>query len=160
MTSRPALSENSIQFDLVLPSFNVPGKKQLARLLAHDIAKMIGIKERILAERMQEREKASPSAMGGGTALIHLPISSLQNTISVFIKLKNPIDTGAPDNRPVDIICVMLTPEREGSAYLRTMARISRLLRNTQICDKLRMASDEKSIRNILEQSAIQLMAA
>jgi PTS system nitrogen regulatory IIA component len=160
MTQRTASIESTIHFDLIIPSLVVPGRKQLARLVAHEIAKVIGIKERILSGRLAEKEKENPSAMGDGIALMHLHMSSLQNAMTVFIRLKNPVDMTAPDNKPVDILCVLLTPEREGPAYLRTMARLSRLLRNDRICAKLRATSDEKTIRSILDQSSIQLMAA
>jgi PTS system nitrogen regulatory IIA component len=91
---------------------------------------------------------------------MQLPMSGLQNALTVFIKLKNPVDMAAPDSKPVDIVCVLMTPEREGPIYLRTMARLSRLLRNAAICERLRAAPDEKTIRMILDQSSTQLMAA
>ncbi len=160
MTLRSIHAEPAISFDLVIPSLVVPNKKQLTRLVAQEIAKVIGIKERILADRLSETERQNPSAMGDGLSMMHLPMSSLQNAMNVFIKLKNPVDFGAPDNKPVDLICVILTPEREGSSYLRTMARLSRLLRNAQICERLRTASDEKTIRTVLGQSSTKLMAA
>ena len=160
MTLRSANSEPAITFDLVIPSLVVPNRKQLTRLVAHEIANVIGIKERILSDRLTETEKQSPSAMGDGLSMMHLPMGSLQNAMNVFIKLKNPVDFGAPDNKPVDLLCVILTPEREGASYLRTMARLSRLLRNAQICERLRAASDEKMIRAILGQSTTKLMAA
>jgi nitrogen PTS system EIIA component len=160
MTLRSVQSDPAITFDLVVPSLVVPNKKQLTRLVAHEIAKVIGIKERILSDRLSESEKQNPSAMGDGISVMNLPMGSLQNALNIFIKLKNPIDFAAPDNKPVDLICIILTPEREGVSYLRTMARVSRLLRNAQICAKLRAASDEKTIRNILDQSSTKLMAA
>ena len=160
MPSRPVSSDTAIQFDLVISSLVVPNRKQMMPLIAHEIAKVIGIKERILADRLIEREKQNPSAMGDGIALMHLPMSSLQNSMTVFVKLKNPVDMGATDNRTVDLVCIIMTPEREGSSYLRTMARLSRLFRNNAICAKLRAATDEKTIKAILDQSSIQLMAA
>lgn len=160
MPLRSIQSESAIAFDIVIPSLVVPNSKQLMRLVAYEIADVIGIKERILSDRMTETEKKNPSAMGDGLSMIHLPISSLKNALNIFIRLKNPIDVGAADNKPVDLLCVILTPEREGSSYLRTMARLSRLLRNAQICERLRAATDEKTIRFILEQSSTKLMAA
>lgn len=160
MSTRVLPADSSIHFDLIIPSMVAANHKQVTRMTAHEIAKVIGITERILADRLTDMEKENPSAMGDGTAVTHLHISGLQNPMSVFIRLKTPIDIQAPDKQPVDIICLHLTPEREGAAYLRTLARISRLLRNAQICTRLRLASDEKEIRNILEQSSVQLMAA
>lgn len=160
MTLRSAYADPAITFDLVVPSLVVPNRKQLTRLVAHEVAKVIGIKERILSDRLAETEKQKPSAMGDGLSMMHLPMSGLQNAMNIFIKLKQPVDFGAPDNKPVDLVCIILTPEREGSAYLRTMARLSRLLRDPLICERLRTASDEKTIRTILSQSSTKLMAA
>lgn len=160
MSTRSLPADLSVPFDLVIPSMLAANHKQATKAIAHEIARIIGIKERILIDKLVETEKSNPSPMGDGTALTHLRISSLQNSMSILVRLKTPIDMGAPDKQSVDIICLHLTPEREGASYLRSLARMSRLLRNAQICTKLRTASDEKEIRNILEQSSVQLMAA
>ncbi len=150
----------SLSFDLVLSSLSAPNQKQLLYRAARDISEKIGISVRILAERFQDAERNSPFTMGEGIAIMHLQISGLQNAMNVFIRLKNPIDMDASDNQDVDLVCVLLTPAREGSAYLRTLARISRLLRDHKTRTRLRAAPDEKAIRLILEQSSIGLMAA
>jgi nitrogen PTS system EIIA component len=161
MTMRANQVETSaIEFDIVVPSLIAANKKQVIRLASHEIAKTIGIGERILADRLAEQEKENPSAMNDGIAVTHLHISGLQDSINVFIRLKTPVDMGAPDKKDVDLMCLLLTPEREGSAYLRTMARISRLLRNAQICAMLRSAQNEKTIRAVLDQTSNQQMAA
>lgn len=160
LTPRLPSSEASLHFDLVIPSLIVPNHKQMMRIIASEIAQVIGINDRILGERLSDKEKETPSAMGDGLAITHLQLSGLQNSLNVFIKLKNPVAMSAPDNKDVDIVCILLTPEREGSMYLRTLARVSRLLRNPQICARLRASTDEKSIRNILEQSSSNSLAA
>lgn len=161
MTTRNTHTEtSSLHFDLVVPSMVAANQKQLIRMGAHEVSKVIGIGERILAERLTEREKSAPSAMGEGIAITHLHISGLKEPLSVFIRLKQPIEMTAPDKKPVDLVCILLTPEREGAAYLRSMARISRLLRNPGVCAMLRSAEDEKTIRALLEQPVQQQMAA
>ena len=161
MTMRANQVETSaIHFDIVIPSLIAATQKQMIRLASHEIAKVIGIGERILSDRLNEKEKESPSTMGDGISVTHLHISGLQESINVFIRLKTPVNMGAADNKGVDLMCLLLTPEREGSAYLRTMARISRLLRNAQICAMLRSAQNEKTIRNIFDQTSNQQMAA
>lgn len=160
MLARMNTSDSSIHFDLVIPSMVAANHKQVIRLAAHETAKLIGITDRILADRFAETEKESPSAIGDGIAITHLQMGSLQNAVSVFIRLKNPTAMGAPDNKDVDILCLLLTPEREGSSYLRSLARLSRLLRNERTCTKLRAAADEKAIRQILEHSSINQLAA
>lgn len=146
-------------FDLIVPSMIAANQKQVYRLIAHEVSKLMGIQERILADRLTDVEKQSVSAMGNGIALPHMHISSLNKPLSVFVKLKNPVDFKAPDHMPVDIICLLFTPQRDGTAYLRTLARLSRLLRNPQFCHKLRLAEDEKTIRSLFEGTSARLAA-
>jgi PTS system nitrogen regulatory IIA component len=161
MTARHAPQDTTaLHFDLIVPAMTAANQKQLIRMSAREVSKIIGIGERILAERLADREKSSPSAMGEGIAITHLHISGLTESVNVFIKLKTAIDMGAADKKPVDLVCMLLTPEREGASYLRSMARISRLLRNTRVCAMLRSAEDEKALRAVLEQPVPQQMAA
>jgi len=153
-------SENLIHFDLVVPALVAANNKQLVNLVSREISGMIGIKDRILIERLQEKERQNPSTMGDGISITHLPVSGLKNPVNIFVRLKNPIDMKAADKKQVDIMVILLTPEREGSSYLRTLARVSRLLRNAQICARLRKSADEKELRAVLDQSSIQLVAA
>lgn len=161
MTARTAQTESSnLHFDIVIPSMIVVNQKQMVRAAAREISKMIGIGPRILTERLLDKEKQTPSAMGDGIAITHLHISGLTEPVSAFIRLRTPIDIGAADKQPVDLVCLLLTPEREGAAYLRSMARISRLLRHSGICAMLRSAENEKEIRAVFEQTVQQKLAA
>lgn len=160
MLPRIQTSETSLQFDLVIPSMVVANHKQVMPAVAAEISKMIGIHERILKDRLAETEKEKPSAMGDGVSITHLQVSGLKQSMNIFIRLKHAVMMHTPDNKDVDILCVLLTPEREGSSYLRTLARISRLLRNPQTCARLRAAADEKTLRAILESSSTNAIAA
>ncbi len=158
--NRPANAEAPLHFHLVIPSVIAANQKQALRAVAVEVAKLIGIKDRILAERLLESEKESPSAMGDGVALSHLRISGLTQPLNVFVRFKTPVPYAAADKKDVEFMCLLVTPERDGAAYLRMMARASRLLRNKQMRVDLKGARDEHSIRAILEQSSMELMAA
>ncbi len=158
--NRPVPSEASLHFNLVLPSVIAANQKQAVRAIAIEVAKVIGVKDRILTERLLESEKESPSAMGDGVALSHLRISGLSHPLNVFVRFKTSVPYGAADKKDVDFLCLLITPERDGASHLRMMARSSRLLRNKQMRNDLKGAKDEHSIRAILEQSSLELMAA
>jgi len=147
-------------FDLVIPSMVAANQKQVLRLIASEVSKIVGIQERIFGDRLIEKEKQSVSAMGNGIAVPHLQMSGLTKQVSIFVRLKSPVDFKAPDNMPVDLICLLLTPERDGAAYLRTLARLSRILRDSQFCHRLRSAEDEKAIRALFDGTAARTMAA
>jgi PTS system nitrogen regulatory IIA component len=153
-------SDAAVTFDLIIPSMIAANQKQVLRLIASHASKIIGIQERIFADRLIDKEKQSSSAMGNGVAVSHMPIGSLTQPLTVFVRLRSAVDFHAPDNLPVDLICLLLTPERDGVIHLRSLARLSRLLRDAQICSRLRQAEDEKAIRSVLDVSSARMMAA
>ncbi|PZO80994.1 MAG: hypothetical protein DI626_11040, partial [Micavibrio aeruginosavorus] len=89
-----------------------------------------------------------------------LRMSGLNGPLNVFARLKNPVRVNTMDGTDIDILCLVLTPEREGNTYLPTMARFSRMLRQPDMLERLRLATDERSIRTALEHGAITLRAA
>ena len=155
-----ALSDFSFSFDLILPNLSVSGERQLATSIARAVSPKIGISERILAERLIESERRTPSALGQGAAIAQLSLSGLSQAFYVFARLKQPVSRPAPDGAPVDIVCVLFTPEREGNSYLRVMARLSRLLSQKEISARLRATTDEREIRAIFEQQNMLSKAA
>jgi nitrogen PTS system EIIA component len=154
------VNDTTIRFDLVLPQMIAANQKQIWRTAASEISKIIGIQERILGDRLIENEKQTVSAMGNGIAVPHLHLSSLTQPLNVLIRLRQGVDFKAPDNVPVDIICLLLTPEREGTAYLRTLARLSRMLRDPHFCHKVREAEDERILRSLFDLPSARMMAA
>jgi PTS system nitrogen regulatory IIA component len=153
-------TDQYVHFDLIIPSMIAANQKQVLRMVASNVSKIIGIQERILADRLIDKEKQASSAMGDGVAVTHLPISSLTQPLTVFVKLRSPVEFNAPDNLPVDLLCVLLTPERDGALHLRSLARLSRLMRDSAICYNLRQATDERSVRSVMTASTARMMAA
>jgi PTS system nitrogen regulatory IIA component len=72
----------------------------------------------------------------------------------MFARLETPIDFEAIDEQPVDLICVLLAPESAGADHLKALARISRLLRDRNVCEKLRGSDSADALYAILTESA------
>lgn len=160
MSYLPSESGLFFHFDHIFPSVSIPSQRQLSRYVAEKLSPVIGVNERILAERLADKNRDGIKAMGDGLSMSHLHISGLKQPLSFFIRLQRPLDLDAPDNQPVDIICVLLSSERDGASYLRLIARLSRLLRNPDTRTSLRAAADEKTIRAILKPDGPNLIAA
>lgn len=160
MNTSNAQSPISIEFGLIIPCLAVANQKQAFAAIAKSVAASIGINEKILCDRFVEKEKSNPSANGNGLAIMHLQMSGLQKNLNVFVRMKNAIAMNTPDNKNVDIFCLILTPEREGSSYLQTIARLSRTLRDGDLCKKIRGAVDEKEIKAIFNPSPSKKIAA
>jgi len=68
--------------------------------------------------------------------------------------LETPIDFDAVDEQPVDLIFLLLAPEAAGADHLKALARVSRLLRDRAVCEKLRGADQADAMYALLTESA------
>ena len=74
----------------------------------------------------------------GGSPFRTASCPSWHSLFGVFARLERPIPFDAFDDRPVDLIFVLLAPADAGAEHLRALARVSRLLRDDAIRQKLR----------------------
>jgi PTS system nitrogen regulatory IIA component len=121
----------------VIAQLRVGNKKAALQELARRAAAMTRISERRIHEVLAERERSGSTGLGGGIAIPHGKLSELTRPFGLFARLERPIAFDAVDNQPVDLVFVLLSPEG-GAEHLRALARVSRLLRDGAIRQKLR----------------------
>ena len=137
----------------VVADLKATSKKQALQDLAKRAAEVSGLHERAIFDVLMERERLGTTGVGNGIAIPHGKLASLDRLHGLFARLEQPIDFHAIDERPVDLIFVLLAPENAGADHLKALARISRLLRNNGICDKLRGADSAEALFAILTES-------
>jgi nitrogen PTS system EIIA component len=130
--------------DAVLASVKASGKKALLADLASRAAALMGLDERKLFDRLLERERLGSTGIGGGIAIPHGRMSTLS------ARLVNPIDFDSIDDRPVDIVFLLVAPEGAGADHLKALARVSRLLRDRNLVDKLRATESADALYALL----------
>lgn len=138
----------------VVPALKVQGKKQLLQDLAARAAPMVRLPERRIYETLTERERLGTTGVGQGIAIPHGRLADLEKIAGLFARLETPIDYEAVDNQPVDLVFMLLAPEGAGADHLKALARVSRLLRNQQACDKLRAAKSAEALYAILTEGS------
>ena len=144
--------------DLLIPEgvvadLKATSKKQALQDLAKRAAEVSGLHERAIFDVLMERERLGTTGVGNGIAIPHGKLASLDRLHGLFARLEQQIDFHAIDERPVDLIFVLLAPENAGADHLKALARISRLLRNNGICDKLRGTDSAEALFAILTES-------
>jgi nitrogen PTS system EIIA component len=122
----------------VLANLRVASKKQLLQELAKRAAPLADLPERVIFDTLLERERLGSTGIGNGTAVPHGRLHNLARIFGLFARLEKPIDFEAVDDQPVDLVFLLLTPDGAGADHLKALARISRLLRDRAICEKLR----------------------
>ena len=135
--------------------------KELARSAISLIPTDTNASERSIYDILIERERLGTTGLGNGIAIPHGKLPKLKKLICLFARLDNPIDFEAIDDQPVDLIFLLLAPEGAGADHLKALALISRLLRDTTTCDRLRSASSADALfAIILDKSATVVKAS
>lgn len=132
--------------DRIFDALKLPSKKKTLLELAQRAATITGLSQRTIFDILQEREKLGSTGVGRGIAIPHGKFPGLDGIYGIFVRLDSPINFDSVDNEPVDLIFLLLAPEAAGADHLKALARVSRLLRNVAMCDKLRTARNAKEI--------------
>lgn len=136
----------------VIANLRAGSKKQALQELARRAADLTGQHERAVFDVLLERERLGTTGVGHGIAIPHGKLSGLDRVYGVFARLERPIDFDAIDEQPVDLIFMLLAPEQAGADHLKALARVSRLLRDTAVCEKLRGSESADAIYALLTQ--------
>lgn len=134
----------------VIANLRASSKKQALQELAKRAAEITSESERAIFEVLLERERLGTTGVGNGIAIPHGKLASLPRLYALFAKLEQPIDFDAIDEQPVDLICLLLAPQTAGADHLKALAQVSRLLRDRQVCEKLRGANSAEAIYALL----------
>ncbi|HEY1723263.1 MAG TPA: PTS IIA-like nitrogen regulatory protein PtsN [Magnetospirillaceae bacterium] len=137
----------------VVPNLRATSKKQALQELARRAAEITGLAERAIFDVLVEREKLGTTGVGNGIAIPHGKLASLTRLYGMFARLEKPIDFDSIDEQPVDLIFLLLAPESAGADHLKALARISRLLRDKAVCEKLRATDTAAGLYALLTES-------
>ena len=146
--------------DAVLASVKASGKKALLAELASRAATVFKLDERKLFDRLLERERLGSTGIGGGIAIPHGRMGGLDKPVGVFARLGHPVDFDSIDERPVDVVFLLVAPEGAGADHLKALARVSRLLRDRSLVEKLRATESADALYALLVDSVQAQSAA
>lgn len=134
----------------VVDGLKAGSKKQALQELSTVAAALVGQHERVVFDVLLERERLGSTGVGAGVAIPHGKLAGIDRLSAVFARLREPIEFDAIDERPVDLIFLLLAPQSAGADHLKALARISRLLRDESVCDRLRGADGAEALYAVL----------
>lgn len=135
----------------VLPS--TTSKKRLLTELAELAESTYGMNAPAIVEALLAREALGPTGVGHGVALPHARMDGIDKVVGLFTLLEKPVDFGSVDHQPVDIAFALFAPENAGVEHLKALALVSRTLRDSSICSKLRANRSADTLYTILTES-------
>ncbi len=149
-----------IAIDSVLPTLKAETRKQVLLELSKEAAKHSGANAQIIYKTLCTAEEKHSSGIGDFVAIPHAKLKNLPQAITILARLHTPVSFDSNDGQPVDIACLVLSPERDGPLHLRRLSRISRLLKNKELHNKIKETNDAQTIRMLVIAPDGWLMAA
>lgn len=138
----------------------VSSKRQLFNEVAGAAARAAGLDTKAVLAALSEREHLGSTGVGEGVAMPHARIDGLEQLFALFWVLQRPIAFDAIDDKPVDLIFVLLVPAGAETVHLKTLANVARRLRDTELRARLRAAEDPKVAWRVLTANGSRHEAA
>jgi PTS system nitrogen regulatory IIA component len=130
-------------------------KRQALSVIAEIAARSFKLDAGEVLDALVAREQAGSTGVGHGVAAPHARVEGLDRLRGVFVRLEHPVDFESVDDQPVDLIFALFAPkDATGVDHLRALARVSRVLRQSELRQQLRQARTLDAIRALLTQDS------
>lgn len=134
----------------IIANLQVSTKAEALAVLAERASDLYHLDPRAIYAALMERERLGTTGIGSGVAIPHGRIPGLSGPCLAFARLSTPIAFEAIDQQPVDLLFLLLSPELDGSAHLRALSQISRLLHDSDLRRRLRATGTAANLCDLL----------
>lgn len=107
------------------------------------------ISRSLVFDSLFAREKLGSTGLGQGVAIPHGRVKKLRDGIAAFIKTQHPIPFDSPDSQPVNLIFVLLVPERATDVHLQLLAELAQMFSNKSFREQLQQTDDPAVIHQL-----------
>ena len=129
-------------------------KKKVLAVIAEIAARNFHLDAGDVLDALSEREAAGSTGVGYGVAVPHARLEGLERMRGVFVRLENPVEFESVDDQPVDLLFALFAPKNAGAEHLRALARVSRIMRQSELREQLRKARTADAVHALLVQDA------
>jgi len=100
----------------------------------------------VLLQSLLARERLGSTGLGNGIAIPHCRLKNIDTVMGALITLAEPVDFDAVDGKPVDIIFILLAPERALQEHLQALAALADLFNRAEFRHSIRAASTAQQL--------------
>lgn len=104
------------------------------------------LSRKVVYEALSQREKLGSTGLGQGIAIPHGRIKGLKEAVGAFVHMAQPIDFDAPDNKPVELIFIMLVPEQANETHLQLLSELAQMFSDRAFREGLTEAADVAAV--------------
>lgn len=130
----------------------VRGKVDALHHLADLLSPAIGVERSLVEALLAEREQLQSTGIGDGVAIPHTAVEEAESQAAALILCPQGIEFESIDGQPATIVFGVVGPKRATGEHLRTLARISRLLRDPATRARLVSAPTPEAAYDLISQ--------
>lgn len=127
-----------------------PDKVRLVQALSRHAAERLGLSHASIGRALADRELLGSTGVGHGIALPHARLGDVRHPFGLFAALTKPIEFGAVDDMPVDLVFLLVLPAHVPEDQLRCLAYVARRLKEPGLPQALRKAADPTQLYRLL----------
>ncbi|MEO8441600.1 MAG: PTS IIA-like nitrogen regulatory protein PtsN [Betaproteobacteria bacterium] len=98
------------------------------------------------------REKLGSTGLGQGIAIPHGRIKGLKDAVGALIRMREPIPFDAPDGLPVNLIFVLLVPERATDLHLQILSELAQMFSDQVFREQLLKAESADAMHQSIAE--------
>jgi PTS system nitrogen regulatory IIA component len=96
------------------------------------------------------REKLGSTGLGQGIAIPHGRIKGLKEAVGAFVRTRQPIPFDAPDGQNVQLIFVLLVPERATDLHLQILSELAQMFSEPRLRAELLGAPSAEALHALI----------
>jgi len=143
--------EEYLSEDRVFCAVGCKGKPELIDKMVDMIkASVPKLDKEMAVSNLLEKEGVFSTGVGGGIAIPHAVVPTIDRTFLSIAQLKEGIDYKSVDNQPVCLVFMLLSPEGKTHEHIKLLARIARLCFRHEFVDQMKGAGSAKELYKII----------
>ena len=128
----------------------VTTKKALFEHVGNMLAGDQGLSRGQILDSLLARERLGSTGLGQGIAIPHGRVKGLREALGAFVRLRPPIAFEAPDGRPVNLVFVLLVPERATDTHLQILSELAQMFSDRDFRTRLAQAPDALAAQRLI----------
>ncbi|MBI3935830.1 MAG: PTS IIA-like nitrogen regulatory protein PtsN [Betaproteobacteria bacterium] len=98
------------------------------------------------------REKLGSTGLGQGIAIPHGRIKGLRDAVGAMVRMKQPIPFDSPDGNAVNLIFVLLVPERATDVHLQILSELAQMFSDKALRESLLAATTAGEVHRLISE--------
>ena len=112
---------------------DVASKKRVFEHVGLLFENALGVGRGQVFDALFARERLGSTGLGHGIAIPHGRIKGLREAAGAFVRASAPIPFEAPDGNPVQLIFVLLVPEKATDLHLQILSELAQMFSDKEV---------------------------